>query len=265
MPKISYTIRKLVSTNIGNLPILITCPHNGNGCPEDVPDREKSNYSDRCERQGRFTKKPDKLTMDITDGVAENIHQLTKKEPYVVKAEFERRCIDANRSRKCAYDVPQAKKFYNEYHGEIRSCIKKINQSTKGLGFLFDIHGTVGISQYDADIIFGTNNGVSISDLLELNPDALWDNNGLIALLQNKEYKTAPRKKSDCEIQELNGGFTVTHYGSTKGIKGLQAIQIEIAPKFRGKDISIRKLFESHLAKSIVTFVREYYITEYAE
>ena len=136
--------------------------------------------------------------------------------------------------------------------------IKKINQSTKGLGFLFDIHGTAGISKYDADVIFGTNNGVSISGLLKLNPDALWDINGLIALPKKKGYKTAPRKKSDCEIQELNGGFTVTHYGSTKGVKGLQAIQIEISPKFRGKDISIRKLFESHLAKSIVRFVGEY-------
>jgi hypothetical protein len=199
-PKISYAIRKLVSTNIGSLPILITCPHNGNGCPEDVPDREESNCSDICERQGRFTKKPDKLTMYITDGVAQNIHQLTKKEPYLVKAKFERRCIDANRSRNCAYDVQQAKIFYNEYHGKIRSFIKEINQSNKGLGFLFDIHATAGISKYDADIIFGTNNGVSISRLLELNSDALWDISGLIASLKKKGYKTAPRKKSDYEI-----------------------------------------------------------------
>ena len=123
----------------------------------------------------------------------------------MVKAEFERRCIDANRSRKCAYDVQQAKKFYNEYHGKIRSFIKKINQSAKGFGFLFDIHGTAGISKYDADVIFGTNDGDSISGLLELNPDALWDNNsGLIALLKDEGYKTAPRKKGDYEIQELN-------------------------------------------------------------
>jgi hypothetical protein len=72
--KISSTIRNLVSTNIGNLPILITCPHNGNGCPEGIPERDESKYSDICERQGRFTKKPDMLTMYITDEVAENIY-----------------------------------------------------------------------------------------------------------------------------------------------------------------------------------------------
>jgi hypothetical protein len=92
----------------------------------------------------------DSFTQDIAVGIAENIFWLTKKkEPYVVIANYHRKYIDANRSKTSAYEVPHAKKFYNEYHTKIARFIRKIrvgNIYGNGLGFIFDIHGTAGIS-----------------------------------------------------------------------------------------------------------------------
>jgi hypothetical protein len=148
MPKIKYTIRNFVSTNIGNLPILITCPHNGKVHPNGIPEREGSNLPIEC--HGNFNKLADSFTQDIAVGIAENIFRLTKKEPYVVIANYHRKYIDANRSKTSVYEVPQAKKFYNEYHTKIARFIRKIRVGNKygnGLGFIFDIHGIAGISK----------------------------------------------------------------------------------------------------------------------
>lgn len=207
-------------------------------------------------------KLPDSFTSDIIVGVAENIFRLSKKEPYLVKAEFRRSRIDANRSKRCAYEVHQAKKYYNKYHSNRADLSKKIrveNTGNNGLGFIFDIHGTSRISSYKSDVIFGTNNGKSISQLLTVNSDALWDDNGLIEFLKKKGYKTSPQEKTQKEIPQLNEGYTVTTYDSSKGVNGLQAVQIECAPSIRSsKNEAERKIFEADLAQFIIRFVSRF-------
>jgi hypothetical protein len=69
--------------------------------------------------------------------------------------------------------------------------------------------------------------------LFKVNPDAMWDDNGIIESLRKQCYKTSPREKTESEISQLNSGYTVTTHGSSKGNKGLQAIQIEIAQSIR--------------------------------
>ena len=72
------------------------------------------------------------------------------------------------------------------------------NQNNQGLCFLFDIHGT---GETDADIYFGTDRtnptGSTISGLLERNPNALWDVNGLVKSLQEGGYSTVPSTMND--------------------------------------------------------------------
>jgi N-formylglutamate amidohydrolase len=253
MREMNYTIRNLVSTAIGDSSILITCPHGGNRQPDAVPKRESSALPQEC--QGNFNKSADSFTSDITRNLSENILRLSKKKPYVVMADYHRKYIDANRSKGCAYEVAQAKKFYREYHTKIASFIRRIqieNRNGKDLVYHFDIHGTAGISKVKKDVIIGTNNGKSISRLLKINPDALWDDNGLIKLLRDQGYSTSPKKKGQKENPKFNGGFTVTTHGSSKP-RGSQAIQIEIAPSIR-KMRDKRELFENNLAKSIIGF-----------
>lgn len=258
MPEINYTTKNLVSIKKGNLPILLTCPHDGNVAPKGVPEREKSDLPSGCHK--KFNKLTDSFTHDITVGIYKNIFLQSKKKPNVVLAEGHRKFFDLNRPKRCAYKAPQAKKYYDAYHLEITRFIRKIYEENKNgtrLGFLFDIHGTRGISKYKADIIIGTNNGKSISHLLKVNPNAFWDEKGLIESLKKRGYKTSPREKSELEIPELNGGYTVTTYGSTRGDKGLEAIQIEISSSIR-KNISKRKRLERTLARSIIRFVSQY-------
>jgi N-formylglutamate amidohydrolase len=257
MREITYTTRNLVSTVVGDSSILITCPHGGDKQPGAVPKRGGSTLPHAC--QGNFNKLADSFTSDITKNLAEKILRLSKKKPYVVLVDYHRKYIDANRSKSCAYEAAQAKKFYREYHTKIASFIRRIqneNRGDKDLVYHFDIHGTAGISKIKKDMIIGTNNGKSISRLLKINPNALWDDNGLIKLLMDQGYSISPKEMGQKEDPKFNGGFTVTTYGSSRR-GGSQAIQIEIAPSIR-KTKDKRELFEENLAKSIIRFSRPY-------
>jgi hypothetical protein len=144
---------------------------------------------------------------------------------------------------------------------EIANFVRRIrgdNTDDNCLCFLFDIHGTKGFSEdKDIDIYIGTNDGESISGLLEVNSNALWDNHGLIRSLRNQGYKTYPRKKNQLEKEELDGGLTVTKYGSTNGVNGLEAIQLEFTP-YRRDNPAERKRLEKALARSIIKMVSQY-------
>jgi len=71
-----------------------------------------------------------------------------------------------------------------------------------------------------------TDRGNSISRLLELNPNALFDKNGFIKLLIDKGIHTCRSKKDDPEDPNFDGGHTIKKYGSSG--HGFQALQIEI-------------------------------------
>jgi hypothetical protein len=79
----------------------------------------------------------------------------------------------------------------------------------------------------------------------------------LIESLKKQDYRTSPQEKDELEIAELNGGYTVTTYGSTKHNRGLQAIQFEIASSIR-KNKAKREIFKVNLAHSITRFVSQY-------
>ena len=108
--------------------------------------------------------------------------------------------------------------------------------NTNGSRFLFDIHGT---QESDADIYFGTDakncEGSTICGLLGLNPNALWDDTGLIKLLKDRGYKTCPNEPGDEKLSKLDGGTTVRNYGGCNVSQRVEAIQCEIAPRFRNE------------------------------
>ena len=72
------------------------------------------------------------------------------------------------------------------------------NQNNQGLRFLFDIRCT---EEAGADIYFGTDSTKptwsTICGLLERNPNALWDVNGLLKLLLERGYSTVPSTMND--------------------------------------------------------------------
>lgn len=243
------------------MPVVLTCPHGG--IARLSPKRVDSNLPYGCSKLD-FSDDSDLLTIHLTESIAANIFSLHKKEVYKKIALVHRRFVDFNRDAACAFENSnddRAKYIYNEYHGGILETIKKMHERNKnGSRFLFDIHGT---QESDADIYFGTDaknpEGSTICGLLTLNPDALWDETGLIKLLKDRGYKTCPKEKDDDELSKLDGGTTVRNYGGCKINQRVEAIQCEIAPKFRNEDDlpQLEKL-AMDMAECMFTFVSHY-------
>jgi N-formylglutamate amidohydrolase len=257
MSKMDLKAKNLVSTLEGTKPILITCPHGTDPqpCPGGFPPRKGIGLPRECHRE--FNTVADRYTTDITIGVAENIFQGTEKWPYVVIFGVHRACIDANRPQTCAYEMPQAARYYCQYQLTIGDFVKRmIVEYTGSPGFLFDIHGADEISKNgkEYEIAIGTNNGFSI---LPLSHKALFEKNGLIYLLKNRGYEVSPEGKTDCEIPQYNGGYTVETFSSPKRIFRALCFQLEIAKSKRETE-SERKLLENDLAECIVRFCDHY-------
>jgi N-formylglutamate amidohydrolase len=181
--------------------------------------------------------------------------------PYVVMADFDRDYIDANRAAadatpNCAYEVPSAKPFYDEYHNTIRGFIADIRAANGGLGLMFDIHGTAGIAEEPADLYLGTDDGKTIERLLKVDAQAMFRPRGLPNLLIAAGYAVLPRPPSLSVPPALNGGHTVRTYGSSH-TDGLDAIQLEIDERLRKDDDAdeVRAQFIDHLAHAIGSLV----------
>jgi N-formylglutamate amidohydrolase len=239
------------------LPVLFTCPHGGR--VEFSPSREASNVN--CGR-GQFRIKSDTNTIEVTEGIALNILRMSRRDVYRTVAIADRSFIDFNREPECAY-VPSsdhfAKDLYDGYHKEISNTIEKMHsQNNQGFRFLFDFHGT---DNTEAQLFFGTDartnpHKSTICGLLERNAKALWDDTGLLRLLQDKGYSTIPRNIDDSEHQSFDGGLTVTKYGGCDVNQRVEAIQCEIAADLRER--SNRLKFTVDMAECILKFVRPY-------
>ena len=192
------------------IPVLFTCPHGGR--VEFPPHRVESNVN--C-RPGEFKVLSDTNTIEITEGIALNLFRFGRSNVYRTIATADRSFVDFNRERGCACPHSSdnfAEYLYDEYHNDISKTIEKMHtQNHEGLCFLFDIHGT---DNTEANIFLGTDarrdpNESTICGLLKRNPKALWDDTGLLRLLQNKGYSTIPRDIDDSEHPSFDGGFTV--------------------------------------------------------
>src|SRR4029077_15136730 len=137
---ITYEETKLVSRYRGTLPAILTCPHGGDKEPPGVPHKRTGvELPADC----RVEANHDRFNRTIPRGVAQLLFDVFGEAPYVVIADFDRAFIDANsRAPECAFEDPDARPFFDEYHNTVRSLVDKIRADHGGLGLLFDIHGT---------------------------------------------------------------------------------------------------------------------------
>jgi hypothetical protein len=252
------TIDRNILKNIQNIVenTMITCPHNGPDQPMGVSKiRNKSNLPPEpiC-KQSQFSIENDSFTSFIATGIADYMEGICGKRPGLFIAKYHRQYIDMNRKRECAYEVQQAKQFYDEYHQSISKHVQNIclkNKGRKIIGHLYDIHGRIADEQTPENIAIGTENGDTIKRLIEINRDALWDETGLIKLLQEQGYTTNPMKKSQKESTRYNGGYTIDNNDCLRAKNGLQRIQLEIDRPYRKEPILRNKLIH-HLTWNIL-------------
>jgi N-formylglutamate amidohydrolase len=246
MQQIEYSQTRLVSRHHGTLPVLLTCPHDGDQVPTGVPPRTESPPGCPPPELDR-----DLCTRAITTGIAQRLLELTGETPSVVIADYDRDYIDANRSAECAFEhaaqPSDAEKFYDEYHNTIREFVDDIRAENGGLGLLFDIHGTGGIKDTPAALYLGTVNGSTVKRLVRADPQAMLRRRSLRGFLEAAGYTVV------AEAPQLIGGYTVRTYGSHNP-NGLDAIQIEIVLPLR-KEPPQREALVEHLAQAIARLV----------
>lgn len=250
MHDISYSVHLLVAQHQGAMPLILTCPHGGDEQPPGVAkERTGAGLPPECE----FEKNRDSLTRTITRGVAQALFDVFGQAPYVVFANYSRDYIDANRSAspQCAFEDPDARPFYEEYHNTIRSFVDEIRRDNGGLGLLIDIHGTKVVTGDRADLYLGTLDGDSIKGLLSRDPLAMTRRRSLPGLLRQQDYTVSARTP-----ETIRGGFTLETYGSSKQ-DGIDAIQIEIETALR-TDASKRDVFIEDLAFALSSLVARY-------
>jgi N-formylglutamate amidohydrolase len=249
MRNITYTERLLVSRYQGAMPLILTSPHGGDEQPPGVPKRTGANLPP--ELDCRFETNTDRFTRTVTRGVAQFLFDVFGQAPYVVIANFDRDYIDANRSLPCAFEDPDARKFYEEYHNTIRKFVDEIRADNGGTGLLVDIHGTALINSDPADVYLGTLNGVAISSLLNRDPLAMSRKRSLPGSVRQAGYNVSAKIP-----ETLRGDFTLEEYGSSNA-NGVDAIQIEIESALR-IDTNKRDVFIEDLAYAINSLVARY-------
>jgi N-formylglutamate amidohydrolase len=248
MRSITYQEHLLVSRFQGSLPVVLTSPHGGDQQPPGVAKRRtgKGLPSD-C----RFETNTDRFTRTITRGVAQLLFDVFGEAPYVVIANFDRDFIDANRTLECAFEDPNARPFYEQYHKTIREFVDEIRADNGGLGLLFDIHGTTRIKSDPADVYLGTLDGEAIRSLLKHDPQAMSRKRSLPNLLRAAGYVVSAKTP-----ETIRGDFTLEAYGSFNA-NGIDSIQIETEASIR-TDESKRTAYIDDLAFASSSMIARY-------
>jgi hypothetical protein len=236
------------------LPVILTCPHDGDFIPRGVNERNPSNFPSKC--QSNFHLLGDLHTTRLTNEIADNIYRLSQKNVYVEIGIIKRDRCDLNRIPECAYeaspDALPAQLCYYRYHNSILTKIKEIqnqNYFNHKLGILIDIHGFVTTRKLTADFIIGTENGETLKAASQLNIDIKWDPiNGFLTCLKNENYNTDPAQPDDLENPGFTGGPTVEN--AAKQVKFI-ALQFEASTKMRSNE-SKRKALAKHVASTIL-------------
>jgi hypothetical protein len=250
MKKSKRIEENFISKNPDMLPVILTCPHNGEFVPVGVPIRKKSKSPSKCQTNFRIT--GDLLTTALTNEIADNIYGLCQKNVYVEIGLIKRNRCDLNRSPECAYEKLPAQLCYYRYHNSILTKINEIqnqNYFNHKLGILIDIHGFASTKKLPADFIVGTENGETLKAASQLNIDIKWHpTNGFLTSLKNEGYHTDPGQPGQDENPKYTGGPTIEN--AAKQVNFI-ALQFETASRMRSNESKCKALAK-HVASSIL-------------
>jgi len=236
---------KLLTFWAGTLPVILAAPHGGREAIPGITPRRGVGVP-------QFTVARDSNTAELAEAIAVKLRQRLGATPFLIIARFERKFVDANRDPAAAYEMPQAKPYYESYHRAISQSAETIRQKW-GSGLLLDLHaqGT------QAEAIFcGTDNGKSVSQLQkQFGNAALRGPKSLLGHLASTGYKILPDLTGQERESRYTGGFTTRTYGSHQGTR-IDAIQLEIGSNLRAKANLERTA--NDFADAIEVFAREY-------
>lgn len=232
-----------VTVSAGALPIILTAPHGGRAAVPELAPRRGIGVP-------QFTVERDSNTAELAEALAAKITSRLGLQPFLVIARFERKYVDANRAEAAAFESPEAKPYYDAYHGAVGAAVAMVRRNWSS-GLLLDIHGQG--AERDA-IIRGTDNGSSVAALVrKFGRDAVSGPKSILGQMMLPGYKIEPA--ADERERRYTGGYTTRTYGSHRA-GGVDAIQLELGTHLRAKSNLDRTADD--LARAIEIFVRAY-------
>lgn len=261
----------------GNLPLVISVPHDGGESNAAYTLRTKQNCLDP-----NFATVRDANTADLANLIDSVLHARTGKYAYLVRCGIKRTYIDMNRDK--TYAVPLGSKqgaVYDLYHNKIKNA-RSLVTVLNGKGLLVDIHGhghavkqvelgylvsTVNLNKSDAELLAGNfHERCSIYSLTRTNKGdvnfvaLLRGVNSLGSLLAKRDVPSVPCAEKPMPKDEpyLSGGYITKIHGSAKSMGGtVDAIQMEFDSVARNAE-NRRKTAEG-VADALLEFLSLHY------
>jgi hypothetical protein len=259
----------------GNMPLIISIPHDGNLKPNDIPPRPCKNCA----------KNRDVYTIEIGLEIRKIIFREIGLYPYIIINNLHRTRLDPNRNINEAADGDSiAGKAWEEFQSYIDSAESAV-QNKFGKGLYIDLHGhRHPIKQTEIGYLLSSdelrlddsflNSGSfseysSIRHLIGYNSKALSFTElikgqfSLGTLLEAKGYPCVPSSSKPFPAEGeayFSGGYNTTRHGSSQG-STIDGIQIELDIDLRS-DSQKRLRLANDLALVLVDYLKIHYFPD---
>ena len=239
---------KLVASQVGTLPVILSAPHGGQDAIPGVPPRKGEGLKPGPSgfRAGRDTN-TEQLALEVASAVETRLG----RKPYYVVAKFHRKFVDANRPAHIAYEDARAGLVYDAYHQALVRFCEAVRKEF-GYGLVLDLHGQGSAP----DTVFrGTQNGKTDRALALLFGEEVHAGPASFCGLLAAQGITVQPTDTSRETSGYAGGYIVQTCGAREGIG---AVQLEFGADLRKTDNL--KATAAGIADAIVGFLKRYRI-----
>ncbi len=258
----------------GNIPLIISVPHDGEKLPAAIPDRS-------CD--GDIHTVADRYTQEMSMAIRKAFFDKTGKLPFVIINHLRRKKVDVNRDiQEAACGGKTAELVWEEYHSYVDSAKEEILKYSKK-GFYIDLHAHNHVEQFlelgyllDAEELQLDNKDLeddlfidksSLRNLVtsigkkQIFTELISGPSSIGSLLEAAGYPTIPSTTDRAPVGSqpfFRGGYSLNRHSSANG-GTFDGIQIETnMENVRDGSRNINK-FAGNLTEVLVKFLEHYY------
>jgi N-formylglutamate amidohydrolase/glutamine amidotransferase PdxT len=240
---------KLVEIQQGELPIILSAPHDGS---LDVPGAQPRSGNGLVAKPGGFVTARDTGTAPLAQQLSAEIEKRFGRKPYLVINRAHRKFMDPNRPPAEAFETEATQKVYEEYHQFLSQACEAVRDKYQA-GLLLDIHGQ---GSRRNTVFRGTQNGLTMQLLRNrFGENAHVGDQSFFGMLRKRQFTVFPDPFDGKEQAGFTGGFIVKNYGS-HSTYAIDAIQLEFGGLYRAADN--RHSAASALADAVAEYAATY-------
>jgi hypothetical protein len=254
-----------VEIQAGNLPFVLTVPHDGTIYPTNMDDRTK----ETCAEGSTFSFGSDGKTNELARNIALRFFEATGKHPWVIFNKIRRIKMDANRNlTQSACGDPDTAAAWQQWH----DYIELARSSIVGRGFQFDIHG-------QGHPVRNVELGFMLTPAQLYNPEPFASSSSLYAfsLTHSGSFTTLLRdlgtrltssgvpalpSLQDWTVEPgqafFTGGYLTSRYGCFQSSDHICAVQLEHPNDGVRRTTEQRTAYANVLVREVLAYVKQF-------